>query len=183
MGLREDAEELVRAHRRAVEQAQAVEPWADPEAPEWCGELAAALWQGAFRPSPVYYRAEDPSHAWRGPHTVQLHHLGFGWMITARSVRDGALVPSTAVVLETGSLWLGLGPGRRPHRGLLALADTESVEGLQSGHDHYFAVRRFGAGDEAAAAERRLLFGVAGLAALIEDAVRVGPHGELDWEL
>ncbi|MBO0983438.1 hypothetical protein [Rathayibacter sp. SD072] len=181
MGLREDAEELVRAHRRAAERAERTDPWSDPETPEWCGELTAALWQGSYRPSPVYYRAEDLSHAWRGPHPVRLNHLGFGWQITARRMHEGALASSTAVVLETGSLWLGLGPGRRPHRGLLALADSESVEGLQPGHDHYFAVRRFPDADEEQAAERRLLFGVAGLAALIEDAVAIGPQGELEW--
>jgi len=36
---------------------------------------------------------------------------------------------------------------------------------------------------QAARDDRRLLFGVAGLAALIEDTVRVGPHGELHWHL
>ena len=35
----------------------------------------------------------------------------------------------------------------------------------------------------AALANGVLLFGVAGLAALIEDTVRVGPHGELHWHL
>jgi hypothetical protein len=183
MGLREDAEDLVRAHQRAAQEAHVLVPWADPETPEWCTELATSLWQGSFRPRPVYYRAEDPSHAWRGPHPVRVQHLGFGWQITAHREVDGQPLAITAVVLETGSLWLGLGAGRRPARGLRALGDHGLVDGLQTGHDDYFAVRRFPDRSDEARAERRLLFGVAGLAALIEDTVRVGPHGELDWSL
>ncbi|AZZ52535.1 MULTISPECIES: hypothetical protein [Rathayibacter] len=183
MALRDDAEELVRQHQREAEEAHVLDPWADPETPEWAGELAAALWQGSFRPSPVYYRAEDPSHAWRGPHPIRVHHLGFGWQITARRLRAGAIVPSTVVLLETGTLWLGLGPARRPGRGLRALGEQGLVDGLQPGHDDYFAVRRFVHTSQAARDDRRLLFGVAGLAALIEDTVRVGPHGELHWHL
>lgn len=183
MGLREDAEELVRAHQHAAAQAHVLTPWSEPDTPEWCTELASALWQGSFRPSPVYFRAEDPSHAWRGPHQVRLHHLGFGWQLTAHRVQAGARRSITAVVLETGSLWLGLGPARRPGRGLRALTEHGAVDGLQSGHDAYFAVRSFTDRGEQAQAERRLLFGVAGLAALIEDTVGVGAHGELDWNL
>ncbi|QHC66075.1 hypothetical protein Q0F99_14175 [Rathayibacter oskolensis] len=182
--LRAEAEDLVRRHQRAAADAHVLVPWADPETPEWCSELAAALWEGSFRPSPVYFRAEDPAHAWRGPHPVRLHHLGFGWQLTAhRETAGGGTESTTVVVLETGSLWFGAGPGRRPARGLLGLGDHGPVEGLQPGHDSYFAVRNLTERDGAARAERRLLFGVAGLAALIEDTVRVGPHGELDWSL
>ncbi|MWV49271.1 hypothetical protein GRS96_08270 [Rathayibacter sp. VKM Ac-2803] len=182
--LRAEAEDLVRKHQRAAADAQVLEPWADPETPEWCAELAAALWEGSFRPSPVYYRAEDQSHAWRGPHQVRLHHLGFGWQLTAnRETAGGGSTATTVVVLETGSLWFGTGPGRRPGRGLLGLGDHGPVEGLQPGHDSYFAVQNLTERDAASRAERRLLFGVAGLAALIEDSVGVGPHGELDWTL
>ncbi|SMH46406.1 hypothetical protein SAMN06295885_2737 [Rathayibacter oskolensis] len=183
MGLRDDAEDLVRVHQRAAAEAHVLVPWSDPETPDWCAELAAGLWEGSFRPSPVYYRPEDPSHAWRGPHPVHVHHLGYGWQLTAHRERAGASVSTTAVVLETGSLWLGTGTGRRPGRGLRALGDHGLIEGLQPGHDDFFAVRRFADRSPEAQADRRLLFGVAGLAALIEDTVRVGPHGELDWTL
>jgi hypothetical protein len=180
MGLREDAEELVREHRRAADRHERLDPWSDPEVPEWTAELAAALWQGSFRPGPVYFRREESSHAWRGPHSTRLHHLGFGWQITAhRDPRSGAR-SETAVVLETGSLWEGLGCGRRPARGARS---GSSVEGLLAGHDAHFAVRGIDDRSSAARAERRLLFGVAGVAALIEDDVRVGQDGELEWSL
>ncbi|WP_153038925.1 hypothetical protein, partial [Rathayibacter tanaceti] len=139
MGLREDAEELVREHRRAAARTDVLEPWSDPEAPEWCTELAAALWQGSFRPSPVYFRRPDPVHGWRGPHSARLHHLGYGWQLTAHREHRGVISSETAVVLETGSLWRGLGLGRRPARGLRG---RSSVEGLQAGHDAHFARAR-----------------------------------------
>ncbi|PPF32173.1 hypothetical protein C5C41_07310 [Rathayibacter sp. AY1E9] len=180
MGLREDAEELVREHRRAAARTDLLDPWSDPETPEWCTELAAALWQGSFRPSPVYFRREESSHAWRGPHSTRLHHLGYGWQLTAHREQHGVVASETAVVLETGSLWRGLGIGRRPVR---ALRGRLGVEGLQAGHDVHFAVRGIDERSDAERAERRLLFGVAGLAALIEDDVHVGPHGELDWSV
>lgn len=178
MGLREDAEELVREHRRVAAHSHTLDPWSNPETPDWCAELTAALWQGSFRPSPVYFRREDASHAWRGPHSLRLHHLGFGWQLTARREHRGVVSAETAVVLETGSLWSGLGVGRRPAR---VLRGRSSVEGMQAGHDVHFAVRGIEDRSDAARAERRLLFGVAGLAALIEDGVRVGQEGELDW--
>ncbi|PPG49126.1 MULTISPECIES: hypothetical protein [unclassified Rathayibacter] len=180
MGLREDAEELVREHRRAAARTDLLDPWSDPETPEWCSELATALWQGSFRPSPVYFRREESSHAWRGPHSTRLHHLGYGWQLTAHREQHGVVSSETAVVLETGSLWRGLGIGRRPAR---ALRGRLGVEGLQAGHDVHFAVRGIDERSDAERAERRLLFGVAGLAALIEDDVHVGPHGELDWSV
>lgn len=183
MGLREDAEDLVRAHQRAAAEENVLAPWADPELPEWCSELATALWRGSFRPSPVYYRADDPTHAWRGPHAARLHHLGYGWQLTALHKHSERIATSTAVVLETGSLWRGVGGGRRPGRGLRALGGQSAIEGLQPGHDVHFAVRRFDEHGAEAEAERRLLFGVAGLAALIEDAIGVGEHGELEWRL
>ncbi|AJM77292.1 hypothetical protein [Rathayibacter toxicus] len=176
MGLRDEAEELVRAHQLAASQAETLVPWSDPEMPEWCSELTTAIWRRSFRPSPVYYRMENPSHAWRGPAPVRLHHLGFGWQLTA--CRAGQTSRRTVVVLETGSLWQGLGYGQRAGR-----RRNGTVDGLQPGHDGHFAVRGFDDREERARTERRLLFGVAGLAALMEDAVQVGPHGELEWSL
>lgn len=182
MTLHDEALELVRAHHlAAVTPAEA--PWQNPDAPEWCAELAAALWQSSYRPYPAYFQLDAPSLPWRGPTLVRLHHVGFGWQLTAHAETAIGSASATVVLLESGSLWRGLGTVQRPPQHAWNHPERDLVEGLLPTHDVYITMQRLRHAAQGQDADYRTLFGVAGLAALIEDAVDVGPHGELGWQL
>ncbi|NQX11003.1 hypothetical protein HQQ80_05140 [Microbacteriaceae bacterium VKM Ac-2855] len=182
MTLRDDALELVRVHQQAsVTPASA--PWEEPDQPEWCAELAAALWESSYRPHPAYFQLDSASLPWRGPTLVRLHHLGFGWQLTAHAETAIGSAAATVVLLETGSLWHGLGTVRQPSQHLWKHTERDHVEGLLPSHDVYITMQRLRRDPRGQEPDYRTLFGVAGMAALIEDAVDLGPNGELGWQL